>query len=254
MAGLRRMVSGLLPNALKPRWRRFYSQEGEDIVLVNFFGDEFQGIYVDIGAHDPTVWSNTRKLAERGWRGLNIDPRPGLVERFRKQRPRDICLEVAIDIGSRDPVEYWMFDVEPRWNCLSPTEPSARKDGLLVRPSSHRPVTIITIEEALERAKLERVDLVNMDIEGGEEYILRHWPWDRYTPKAICVEIVGKPAAEIATSELTRFLAEKGLVFASQLVCSVIYLERDFLATRYPTDPERTHFNRICLDQAVVVE
>lgn len=217
------------------------------MVLVNFFGDDFRGIYVDIGAHDPLMWSNTKKLAERGWRGLDIDPMPGVAAKFRKHRPRDICLEAAIDIGSREKLHYWMFDTEPRWNCLSPSEPVAQRDGQPVRPTSHVAVPIITIGEALRQADLERVDLINIDIEGGEEYILRHWPWERCTPKAICVEVVGKPAAEIATSELTRFLERKGMVFTSQLVCSVIYLECGFLATRYPTDLEETHFQRACL-------
>jgi FkbM family methyltransferase len=249
MPALKTTIKRLMPDALKPRWRRCYSQEGEDMVLVALFGDAFKGLYVDIGAHDPLMWSNTIKLAERGWRGLNIDPRPGLAGKFRKRRPQDKCLEVAIDIGSRQPLQYWMFDSEPRWNCLSPTEPTALRDGRPVRPTSHFPVPIITIAEALDQANLERVDLVNIDIEGGEEYILRHWPWDRYAPKAICVEVVGKPAAEIANSELTRFLAQNGMVFTSQLVCSAIYLERGFLATRYPTDPDGTHFQRACLHE-----
>jgi FkbM family methyltransferase len=232
---------------LRPRWRRSYSQEGEDMVLANFFGDDFSGIYVDIGAHDPTAWSNTRKLAERGWWGVNIDPRPGLAERFKKQRPRDICMDIAIDIGSSDRLFYWMFADEPRWNCLSPTEPVARKDGRPVHPTSRLEVSVVPIDEALGRVNLERVDLVNIDIEGGEDYILRHWPWDRYTPKAICVEIVGQPAAEIAKSDFTRFLEQKGMVFTSQLICSVIYLERGFLETRYPTDPDMMHFRRPCV-------
>jgi hypothetical protein len=111
-------------------------------------------------------------------------------------------------------------------------------------------VPIVTIEQALEQAKLECVDLVNIDIEGGEEHILRHWPWARYTPKAICAEVIGKPAAEIAESELTRFLAQQGMVFTSQLVCSVIYLRRDFLASRYPRDDAGGHFRRACLGTA----
>jgi FkbM family methyltransferase len=227
-------VSKYLPKYLRPKWRRFYSQEGEDIVINIFFGWEFKGIYVDIGAHDPSLWSNTKLLYDIGWRGLNIDPMPGLTERFRKHRPRDICIEAAIDIGSDTPLHYWIFPDEPRWNCLAPAEPVNERDGQMFRPSRQIDVPVLTISEALAQANLERVDLLNLDIEGGEEYILRHWPWDRYVPKVICVEIIGKPAAEVAQSALTRFLAERGLVFASQLVCSVIYIERNFLATRYP--------------------
>lgn len=228
-------ITRRVPGFLRPKWRRFYSQEGEDIVLNTFFGYEYQGVYVDIGAHDPLAWSNTKKLAEIGWWGLDIDPLPGTAARFRKHRPRDVCLEAAIDIGGSDrPLYYWMFDDEPRWNCLAPSPPVNTRDGREFRPTGRIEVPRLTIAEALLRAKLPRVDLVNLDIEGGEEHILRHWPWERFVPTAICVEIIGKPAVEVARLPLTQFLAERGLVFASQLVSSVIYLEAGFLAERYP--------------------
>jgi FkbM family methyltransferase len=227
-------IARRVPRFLRPNWRRFYSQEGEDIVLNTFFGYEFRGIYVDIGAHDPLAWSNTKKLAELGWWGLNIDPMPGTAARFRRDRPRDVCLEVAIDIGAGGPLRYWMFQGEERWNCLAAGEPVNERDGRQYRPTASVEVPVIPIAAALEQARLPHVDLVNLDIEGGEEHILRHWPWERYLPKAICVEIIGLPAAEVAGHPLTRFLAERGLIFASQLVSSVIYLERSFLAGCYP--------------------
>ena len=227
-------ITRRVPSFLRPNWRRFYSQEGEDIVLNTLFGYQYQGIYVDVGAHHPLAWSNTKKLAEIGWWGLDIDPMPGTAALFRKHRPRDICLEAAIDIGRGEHLSYWMFRDEPRWNCLAASEPVNTRDGQTFRPDTRIEVPTMTIAEALERAKLPRVDLVNLDIEGGEEYILRHWPWDRCRPTAICVEIIGKPAAEVASLPLTRFLAGQGLVFASQLIASVIYVERDFLARAYP--------------------
>lgn len=250
MPSLWRSIARLTPEQMRPVWRRCYSQEGEDMVLVAMFGDSFQGIYVDIGAHDPARWSNTKKLAERGWWGLDVDPLPGVAEKFRKQRPRDVVIQAAIDIGGDDKLAYWMFDDEPRWNCLSATEPVAYKDGSAVRPSSRASVPVMPIEQALDQAGLDRVDLINIDIEGGEEHILRHWPWERYTPKAVCVEVVGKPAAEVAETGLTRFLAQRGMVFASQLVCSVIYVEREFLRGCYPADPESTLIRRECLRAA----
>ncbi len=228
-------IARRVPSFLRPNWRRSYSQEGEDLVLNTFFGYAFSGVYVDIGAHDPLAWSNTKKLAELGWWELDIDPMPGTAAKFKRYRPRDICLEVAIDIGGgKEKLNYWMFEQEPRWNCLAPSEPVNTRDGQTFRPSRCIEVPTITIAEALLRAGLPRVDLVNLDIEGGEEHILRHWPWDRFAPTAICVEIIGRPAAEVAHIPLTHFLAEHGLVFASQLVSSVIYLERGFLARSYP--------------------
>ena len=56
---------------------RSYSQEGEDMILRRIFGDKRLGFYVDVGAHDPRRFSNTYYFYKRGWRGINIEPRPG---------------------------------------------------------------------------------------------------------------------------------------------------------------------------------
>lgn len=223
----------LMPDRLRPHWRRTYAQEGEDIVLPTFLGYSGDGIYVDIGAHDPVAWSNTKKFAELGWWGLNIDPMPGSAARFRRHRPRDICVEAAVDIGGERPLHYWIFDEEPRWNCLAAHEPTNQRDGRIFHPSRRVEVPVIGIAEALRKARLPRVDLVNLDIEGGEDFVLRSWPWQSHRPKVICVEIIGLPAAEVANCDLTRFLASQGMVFTSQLVSSVIYLDRAFLNGRY---------------------
>jgi hypothetical protein len=183
MMGAIKVVARLCPKRLRPHWRRCYSQEGEDIVLPTFFGYIGGGIYVDIGAHDPVAWSNTKKLAELGWWGLNIDPMPGTAKRFRRHRPRDICIEAAIDIGCPETLYFWTFDAEPRWNCLAPREPINHRDGKVFRPDRRIEVPVLGIAEALEQAGLPHVDLVNLDIEGGEDYILRHWPWQRLRPK-----------------------------------------------------------------------
>lgn len=229
-----KLLARVVPRALRPRWRRTYAQEGEDIVLNALFGYRRHGIYVDIGAHDPVLWSNTMKLAELGWWGLNIDPRPGMHARFRRHRPRDICLEVAIDTGAGTSQSFWMFDDEPRWNCLAGEMPVNYRDGREFRPDRRIEVPVIGIEEALAQAALPHVDLLNLDIEGGEDFVLRAWPWHRLAPTAICVEIIGMPAAAIAGSALTAFLASRGMVFASQMISSVVYVERDFLARSYP--------------------
>src|SRR5690348_6482057 len=51
---------------------RSYSQEGEDLILARLLENTPSGLYVDIGAHHPFRFSNTRLLYERGWHGINI--------------------------------------------------------------------------------------------------------------------------------------------------------------------------------------
>jgi SAM-dependent methyltransferase len=71
-----------------------YAHNAEDVVLARLF-DGRNGRYVDVGAGDPTESSITKHFYDRGWRGLNIESAPMLVERLRRDRPGDVTLEIA---------------------------------------------------------------------------------------------------------------------------------------------------------------
>lgn len=65
-------------------------------MLLELLGDRSGGTYADIGAFHPRWGSNTHALHRRGWRGLNIDARPGSMAPFARARPCDVNLEIGI--------------------------------------------------------------------------------------------------------------------------------------------------------------
>lgn len=50
-----------------------YSQRREEQHILEHFGD-FVGSYLDIGSYDGRTFSNVRELAERGWKGVCVEP------------------------------------------------------------------------------------------------------------------------------------------------------------------------------------
>jgi FkbM family methyltransferase len=52
-----------------------YSQNKEEQVILDYFGF-LQGTFLDIGANDGVTFSNTKMLAERGWKGILVEPSP----------------------------------------------------------------------------------------------------------------------------------------------------------------------------------
>lgn len=74
-----------------------YSQFGEDLALLNLLGQK-PGRYLDVGAHHPSRFSNTRLLYDRGWSGINVDANPELINAFKKLRPRDINLSACVGL------------------------------------------------------------------------------------------------------------------------------------------------------------
>ena len=57
--------------------------------------DLLRGIYVDVGANQPTKISNTYLFYRHGCRGVLVEPNYDLIRLLRKFRPRDISVPVG---------------------------------------------------------------------------------------------------------------------------------------------------------------
>lgn len=53
-----------------------YSQNREEEIIVQLFGDKSVGHFLDVGAYDGKTFSNTLRLAELGWSGVCVEPSP----------------------------------------------------------------------------------------------------------------------------------------------------------------------------------
>ena len=90
------MENGLLVASLGPSSSSVtHSQYKEDLVIDALFSHNPRGFYVDVGANDPEVFSNTQLLYDKGWRGINIEPEPNLYEKLCVKRTRDINLNIG---------------------------------------------------------------------------------------------------------------------------------------------------------------
>jgi len=75
----------------------YYAQFYEDYILGYVFKGQTRGFYVDVGANDPDDSSVTKYFYLAGWRGINIEPIPELVEKLNTSRPEDA--NVGVDLG-----------------------------------------------------------------------------------------------------------------------------------------------------------
>ena len=62
---------------------KIYSQNLEQNYILEYFKDK-RGTFIDIGANDGLTLSNTRALAELGWRGVFVEPSPKSFEMLKK--------------------------------------------------------------------------------------------------------------------------------------------------------------------------
>jgi FkbM family methyltransferase len=180
---------------VRPLWRRLwiepflksYSQRYEDIIIDGLLGNEKSGTYLDIGAYDPHILSNTKRFHDRGWKGCNVEPNPRRFQKLVRARPNDINLNVGLSDAAGKLV---FFDVD-REAFSTFSEQRAReleKMGAHIRREIEIPV--MRLEDVFEEHfKTRTVDFCSIDTEGMDLAILRGNDWDRFRPRILCVEV-----------------------------------------------------------------
>lgn len=186
-----------------------YSQEGEDVLLERIFRKFETGFYVDIGAHDPIRFSNTYLLYNLGWKGLNIDPRPGIMERFNKIRPRDINLELAVS-DTKELLTYYIFN-EPALNGFDSKLSHERNQIENFSIIETKEIQTYTLDEIFNENldESQKIEVLTIDVEGFDLNVLKSNNWEKYNPTLILVEILENNFFSIQEDKTTRYLASK---------------------------------------------
>jgi FkbM family methyltransferase len=192
-----------------------FSQAGEDIQVRNYFYERLTkntgGTYVDIGAYHPYLLSNTYYLYRCGWRGINIDPRPGSKALFDRFRPDDVNLELAVSSEDGN-VEYFFSNESPTLNTIK--QEHIERLGM----SSKFVGTISIPTRRLDSILAEhfpndfKIDFLTLDVEGGEMEVLNSLDWGLYSFGLIAVEVLGESLDEIKANPVSRYLSELGYV------------------------------------------
>jgi len=211
-----------------------YSQEGEDILLQRIMQHrKSDGFYVDVGAHHPSRYSNTFYFYKQGWRGINIDASPGSMLPFKRIRPRDINLEMAVS-AQKQTLKFHRFK-DPALNSANPQTAQRRREMLDEKQTAHNTVTVSadTLATILEQHLPygQHIDFLSIDIEGSDLEALQSNNWSKYRPDYILVEILGQPLSGLENSEVARFLKQAGYSPLSKLLHTVVFKNADIAET-----------------------
>lgn len=162
-----------------------FSQKGEDLIIERIIGDIKKGFYIDIGAHNPNVFNNTKRFYLKGWNGINIEPNPRLIKEFFKQRHRDINLRIGIGKTSGN-ATFFEF-IADGLSTFSRTEAEKNiKLGYPLRQTLKIPV--YPLVDIIEKYGKSEIDFISVDTEGLDFEVLQSNDWKKFRPKAVCVE------------------------------------------------------------------
>jgi len=202
---------------------RTYAQTGEDLIL-SLLLKEICGIrhptYLDIGAHDPVLFSNTYLFYKSGSHGVCVEPDPVLFARIKAIRRRDICLNVGVGLGEEQQAEFYVLSASTL-NTFSREAAEAQCRTGQYRIEKTLRIPLVAVNEIIERHFPSGPDFVSIDTEGMDLAILRSFNFDKYRPIALCVETLTHPDLKRVV-EIADFLAEQDYgIFADTFINSI---------------------------------
>ena len=166
----------------------WHGQQGQDKVIWALWGEKRDGYFVDLAAHTPVFLSNSRTLErDFGWQGLCIE---GDHKYFVELAHSRSCSVVQAVVASHAN-ESIIYRHQHSYSgvVLNRRPPHGR---VLRQP----PVTGQTVQKTMSFEGVLRaagappvIDYLSLDVEGFEDEILHHFPFDRdHTFLAMTVE------------------------------------------------------------------
>jgi len=212
-------------------WNVHFSQWGEDVVVELFTAKAPPNArhYIDVGCFHPKKHSNTYLLHRKGWSGINIDVDRIKLEVFRLARPDDenICCAVGSAAGS---ATLYSFGYYSLINTLDRDKAEQYvREG---HACEQQPVQVRTLTDIIESSRFKggQFGLLNIDVEGFEEAVLRSLDFSKYRPAVILVEfhLVSLDALE-KDSRYRLLTEERNYVLVNWTGITVVFMDRTLL-------------------------
>ncbi len=154
---------------------QYFSQFGEDKWIVDNLRYPLKGIFVDVGASDGICGNNTYFFEKMGWQGLCIDADPShRASLHANRRLVEMCAVSSI----RGEVEFYQHNTDSTWSGIY----CRGKDYTPIKVQSHR------LEDLLVLHSIDKIDLLDIDVEGSEIDVWNSFSPEVYQPEVVIIE------------------------------------------------------------------
>jgi FkbM family methyltransferase len=227
----------ILTQTIFKHLRSSYSQSGEDIIISDLFSrlGISQPTYLDIGANEPISLNNTYRLYKRGSRGVCVEPNPIMYKKLRKERKKDVCLNMGVAFNEQREADFYVFP--EKWHGLNTFskkeaefwEQTGNKDVGKFKVEQVIKMQLIDINELMEKYFSPWPNLISLDVEGLDLEIVKTIDWEKYKPEVICVETLwfGEGDKELKNTAFAAYIESKGYFAYADTYINTIFCRKD---------------------------
>lgn len=154
-----------------------------------YFKEKNNGFFVECGSSEGTIGSCCLGLENLGWRGINIEAQNSYYSQLIHNRPKATNLNYAL--CDKDDCELTFTVTSQVGNSSLEHSEKHIQELIQLRKSSFQkqPVKGITWKKLMNDQKLQKVDVLCLDVEGCEKYVLSGMTGCEVLPDVICIEV-----------------------------------------------------------------
>ena len=215
--------------------KKYFSFSGVDVIIENIFRNQEFGFYIDVGCQHPIKNNNTLILYNKGWKGINIDLDKDNIDLFKKSRPNDENVNIAVSNEIKE-VDLYFYHKKSPINTIDKKTSQFQK----AKVSSIKKIKTDTLNNILSSSKYTniKIDLLSVDVEGHEIQVLEGLDFIRYKPSIIVVEYLDLNVSKlevknlsiqnIINSKIYKFLTQKNYTLVNCIYSDLIFVDNKF--------------------------
>lgn len=172
-------------------YSQFHGQFLEDQWIKQNIQLPEKGIFIDVGADQPILGSNTYHFEKNGWTGLCIDADPRVIDKLKTERTSTIIHSAVSNYDGM---------IEFELNSLAGISAiSAQKNSNSIQ------IECKTLNTILHQNNINEIDLLDIDVEGHEIEVCEGLDWNKYKPKIIIIEYISPNGGNIMNNIIKYF-------------------------------------------------
>jgi len=206
-------------------------QQGKhvDQTLQEYFPLNYKGVFLDVGAYEPINISNSYYFERNGWDVYCFEANTLLIEGLRKERKN--IFNYAIADTNKESVEFNVVHGSWGGGSLMAGVSAINLDGQYLERFGHGIKNIFkisvpqkTLNSILseEIKDIHEIDIISLDVEGGELNVLKGLDLEKYKPKIMVIENV------FHTPDIGVYLQGKGYKLHKFIDYNYYFVHNDF--------------------------